>query len=70
MRSIQCPSYHYAQNIYILKAACKLMESACKTPGTRGGPGGRGQTVAVKSRKTPENLFFAKINKLVFRRSI
>ena len=31
------------------------------TPGTRGGPGGRDQTLAVKRRKTPEDqLFFVK----------
>ena len=28
------------------------------TPGTAGGPGGREQTLAVKSRKTLENLLF------------
>ena len=27
------------------------------TPGTAGGPGGRDRTLAVKSRKTPQNLF-------------
>ena len=29
------------------------------TPGTRGGPGGRDRTLAVKSRKTPEISFLA-----------
>ena len=29
------------------------------TPGTAGGPGGRDQTLAVKSRKTLENQFFS-----------
>ena len=29
------------------------------TPGTRGGPGGRDQMLAIKRKKTPENQFFS-----------
>ena len=34
------------------------LKTNLNTPGTRGGPGGRDQTLAVKCRKTPENQFF------------
>ena len=30
-------------------------EEQLNTPGTAGGPGGRDRTLALKSRKTPEN---------------
>ena len=30
------------------------------TPGTRGGPGGRDRTLAVKRKKTLENQFFSR----------
>ena len=34
------------------------------TPGTRGGPGGRDRTLAVKSRKTSEKITFFSLKKL------
>ena len=38
-----------------------LLANKVNTPGTRGGPGGRDQTLAVKSRKTAEkSVFFRK----------
>ena len=39
------------------------VELELNTPGTRDGPGGRDRTLAVKSRKTPENHFFCKKQK-------
>ena len=35
------------------------------TPGTADGPGGRDQTLAVKSRKTAENSFFFRKKKKI-----
>ena len=34
------------------------LKSVQNTPGTRGGPGGRDRTLAVKSRKSAKNHFF------------
>ena len=46
----------------MVKEASNVKISICNfgtnTPGTRGGPGGRDRTLAVKSRKTPKNHFF------------
>ena len=33
-------------------------QNCINTPGTAGGPGGRDQTLAVRSRKTDEKSFF------------
>ena len=47
----------------MVKEASNVKISICNfgtnTPGTRGGPGGRDRTLAVKSRKTPEISFLA-----------
>ena len=46
----------------MVKEASNVKISICNfgtnTPGTRGGPGGRDRTLAVKSRKTPKNQLF------------
>ena len=49
----------HSHNAHSHDAQLELCKFACNnTPGTRGGPGGRDRTLAVKRRKRPENQFF------------